>query len=99
MRAPPTARIAMEAEELKLAVRTGDVDALSRQLSGGEEAVGQVVGEEGFSLLHWACAYDRPEVCRHSNGRGVSALTPPLYLFRFSLRLCSIYWNEELMFL
>ena len=52
-------------EAVKVAVQSGDLEAIAQWLSEADEEedrIEQAVGHEGFSLLHWACAYDQPEV-------------------------------------
>lgn len=53
----------MAANTVKEAIRSGDVDALDEdKLEELGFNANSVVGDDGFTLVHWACHYGRAEV-------------------------------------
>ena len=53
----------MAANTVKEAIRSGDVDALDEErLEELGFNANSVVGDDGFTLVHWACHFGRAEV-------------------------------------
>jgi hypothetical protein len=53
----------MAASTVKEAIRSGDVDALDEErLEELGFKANSVVGDDGFTLVHWACHFGRAEV-------------------------------------
>ena len=53
----------MAANTVKEAIRSGDVDVLDEErLEELGLNANSVVGDDGFTLVHWACHFGRAEV-------------------------------------
>lgn len=55
--------MAVNINTVKEAIRSGDVEALDEdRLEELGVGANSVVGDDGFTLVHWACHYGRAEV-------------------------------------